>query len=415
VIDRAQSDRNAPAQRQSFAWRLVGVACGVAIALATGCSNGEVVQTKAGPGAEGGVLRGGDDASQGDDDASQGEGGIDQQTVVGTTGRRCSSDSDCTSADGDTCSVDYPIVYAGVTGPALPVAVCMESPLADNCDPAPATDPFGSVPHFCDGPDDPSSPGICLPDNFDNPQSGMGTCIPKCTFSTGGAAAVGCTAPDTCTPLIYAQEGATILGFGYCQGTCQSDADCSPQSGVAATCQTDVGICTTQTVPRTLDLGDPCTFNDYESGNCNCDVDPATGSGFCTTVCVVGGAPCPTGWVCDSGALSSVTIGNNTITLTTQNPGLAGFCLPACPASAVAQSAPVVVDGGADDAESTGSNGDAEAPVADASADSGATIDAMVAPPPAEAGASPAPDAGFQCPAASTCTVGTLAGPDCQP
>jgi hypothetical protein len=398
--------RKAAAHMGSWVGRLAA-AVAIVVAAAAGCSNGEVVGGKGNSMAEGGVpseaggssgasssgagSSGGDDAGSGDDSST------DVQTMVGTTGKACSSDSDCTSPDNDTCSIDYVYTLAGVTGLALPASVCIENPTSDNCDPAPADDPFGQAPHFCDGPDDPSSPGFCLADNPNNPQSGMGTCLPKCTFSTNGAAAVGCTAPDTCTPWIYAGSGNSIVGFGFCQGTCQKDSDCGPQQGVPATCQTDVGICTTQPVTRTLMLGDACTYDDYQSGACNCNVDPTSLTGFCTTVCVVGGTPCPTGWVCDTAEPTSVTVGATTIPITVQNPGLAGICLPSCPMSQATQGVAIFVDGGAGDAESTGTEADGQA-----------ALDA--------AAASDAGDgASFQCPAGSTCTLGTVAAPDCVP
>ena len=426
MIHRTEEAKSSKSPRGHVGWRVVGSSCALGIALAGGCSNGEVVGAKGTGLADGGGsgMRGpsGDDAQ--DDAQSDAEGGSDDETIVGTTGRACSSDSDCTSADGDTCSSDYPVSAAGVIGQALPQPVCMQSPEADNCDPAPASDPFGENAHFCDGPDDPTSPGICLADNPANPVSGMGICMPKCTFATNGAAAVGCLAPDTCTPVIYGPlDNGTIVGFGFCQGTCQKGTDCPAQSGVVATCETDVGICTTQPVTRSLGLGDACTLNDYQAGNCNCDVDPGSGTGFCTTACVVGGMPCPTGWVCDTGIPTVITTTNgSSFALTTQNPGLAGICLPSCPPSEAVQSAPVVIDGGAadggvDDAEPNGSSQtlDAETSAVDASlADAAtATIDAVA--PPVDAATAADAGSGFQCPAASTCTAGTVAGPDCVP
>jgi hypothetical protein len=389
VIHRTEKPKSSRSPRRHVGWRAVGGSSVLGLALALGCSNGEVVGAKGMGGADGGGSLG--RGSGGGDAQTQGEGGSDEETIVGTTGKACTSDSECTSADGDTCSSDYPVTAAGVIGQALPQPVCMQSPESDNCDPAPASDPFGQDMHFCDGPDDPSSPGICLADNPTSPMSGMGTCMPKCTFATDGSAAVGCLAPDTCTPVIYQpSDSGAIVGYGFCQGTCQKDADCPPQSGVAATCETDVGICTTQPVTRSLAIGDACTFDDYQAGNCNCDPDPSSGTGFCITTCVVGGTPCPVGWVCDTGIPAVLMIGNGSLTLTTQNPGLAGMCLPACPASEAVQSALVVVDGG----------------VVDGGADDAESLDAALAP---DAGA------GFQCPAGSTCTAGTVAGPDCVP
>jgi len=194
--------------------------------------------------------------------------------------------------------------------------------------------------------------------------------------------------------------------------------------GVAASCQTDVGLCTTQPLMRSLPIGAACTSSDFTSGACNCDFDPTTNAGFCTTVCVVGGTPCPTGWVCDSGEPTVVNLGNGNIPITTQTPGLAGTCLPACITGAAATtSAAVMLDGGADGAVMESADaGDAPTDAASpAPLDAGgdAAIDAASASAP-EAGVDAAPvldsgTYGVTCPAGSTCTPGTVAGPDCLP
>jgi hypothetical protein len=96
----------------------------------------------------------------------------------------------------------------------------------------------------------------------------------------------------------------------------------------------------------------------------------------------VGGVPCPTGYVCDTGIPSGPLVftapDGGTLTepaLTKQNVGLAGQCVQSCT---------TVVDGGASMAGDSGAG-------ADAAAGSG------------------------QCPTSSMCLGSTLAGPDCQP
>ncbi len=403
------SDPDAARHRQWFAGLVAAIA--LAVALPVGCSNGEVVGANGRPGGDGGapseagLVAPASDAAQSQEDAASDDSG-DAQIPVGTTGKPCTSDSSCTSANGDTCSNDYVTgtAVAGIVASPLPAPLCLLPPTQDNCDPAPASDPFGEVPHFCDGPDDPSSPGICLPDNPQEPLQGMGTCQPKCTFDTLGSAEVGCPSPDTCVYLTFQEvsvgNAVAVVGFGFCQGTCQKDTDCPQQPGSTTTCQTDVGLCTTQPVARTLAIGAACTFTDFNSGACNCDSDPDTGLGFCTTVCVVGGTPCPSGWVCDSGEPSTASVANGFVTISAQNLGLAGVCLPACSASSVAAIVPVSIDAGNDDAEVS---------------DAAALVDAMVA----DVGtSSPAPDAGAgfaTCPGQSTCTPGNVAGTDCVP
>jgi len=367
---------------------------GLFSSLAIGCSSGSPVVTR-------GTDAGGP--------SEAGADGAQAPTYDGTTGKACTTDSQCVGTGGpgtNNCSNDFVATIAGVTGPAIPLAVCLPPPIADDCDPAPPSDPTGSLPHFCDGPDEPSSPGLCVADNPQQPQSGMGVCQPKCTFEINGSSASGCIAPDTCTASIFAEvQGAastSVVGYGYCQGTCQTDSDCPPQMGVAATCQVDVGLCTTQPVARTLALGAACTSADYTSGACNCNFDSTTNAGFCTTACVVGGAPCPAGWVCDTGEPSVVNLGTANIPITSQTPGLAGTCLPACSVtSGVTASASVGVEGGVDagGGDDAGNENDAEA------VDSGSRADA-------------GPDSGtiaLACPGGSTCTPGTVAGPDCFP
>jgi len=323
-----------------------------------------------------------------------------QSTPTGSTGHPCTSKSDCASPDNDTCSNSYTLAtpIAGITGSVLPAPLCLPAPTGDDCDPAPPLDPHGNLPHFCDGPDDPSSPGLCVPDNPLQPESGMGVCQPKCAFDVNGATQVGCPAPDTCTFSIFAQltsgVSGSVLGFGYCQGTCQRDADCTA-FGAASVCQTDVGICTSEPITRTLAIGDGCTTADFMSGACNCDYDLNTGVGFCTTTCVVGGTPCPAGWVCDTGEPSAFNLGNGNVTVMTQTAGLSGICLPSCSASSgvVVSSGVVAVDAGSPDGASDGGT------------------DANVAGD----GASDASHPLSACPGSSSCTSGTVAGPDCLP
>jgi hypothetical protein len=218
-----------------------------------------------------------------------------------------------------------------------------------NCDPGP--DNFLA---FCDSanPNDPASPGICLP--LTTPQQAgptNGFCLPHCTFGIDGSAAIGCPGKDSCNPITFSLDRANnmIGGHGYCQGTCQADADCSAL-GAGWVCQTDDGFCTKTKKARTKSLGAPCTnsgkgpiplaTSDSETGACNC---PLSGTGataaYCTSTCVVGGTPCPSGWVCDAlepgGSLvfpgGAADGGDLSVPpLSKQNPGLAGLCLVSC-------------------------------------------------------------------------------------
>ena len=313
----------------------------------------------------------------------------------GTTGKACSSDTDCNrdgGPGGNICSTGISAVVTKVTVTPWPTPVCVPDigAGAGNCD------PVGSGgPAFCDGdPNDPASPGLCVP--LDNPpQTGHGLCYPKCTFALDGTPPAGCIGFDTCQPLEVLQDSTTnaISGYGFCFGTCQKDSDCSAL-GATVTCQTDIGFCTPKKLARTKQLGDACsvatTSTDTTTGACYCDGDTATGVGYCSSSCVVGGAACPNGWECDADQSTTLDFGTGTLVpVTMQDPGFPGFCRPACSLSDAG--APVVDSG----------------PVADA-ADDGAV---------SEGGA--APDAGTMstggCPPNSTCQSINVVGPDCIP
>ncbi len=340
--------------------------------------------------------------SGGGDDAGPDVGVV--AAFDGTSGKLCSSNADCGSTGVNVCSNTYSgklNSLNGVTSPQFwPSPICMV-PLptmagAGNCDPGPA-----NTQSFCDSadPTDPTSHGICLPLTVPQEAGPMnGFCLPHCSFALDGSPAVGCAGKNTCTPSAFLQDPTTgaIEGHGYCQGTCQADSDCSGL-GTGWVCQTDLGVCTKTKKVRTKTIGTSCSnsgmgatpvpTSDSETGACNCPFSGSTTTAFyCTSACVTGGNPCPTGFVCD--ALIPVTytgaaLDGGDIVLPAsimQSPGLAGQCFATCAA-------------------------DAGAP---------------------EAGAGDAGASGGQCPGASnlpplsTCsapgdTLGTLAGPDCLP
>jgi hypothetical protein len=303
--------------------------------------------------------------------------------VDGTTGKACAKNTDCIGDGGagiNKCSSAFAFKFYGVQIQLWASPVCIIPPSATgNCDPAPPGDPTGANVHFCDGPDDPTAPGICLAFNPSAPVAGQGVCYPKCTFGTDGAAATGCVGASACGLINYLLDPTTnaVQGVGFCQSACQNDADCHPL-GTTYACQSDLGDCTIKTVARTKHPGDACTtagtVNDQTTGACFCDTG-AVMSGFCSSVCTVGGNPCPLpGWVCDTGEPTILDFGPGAMTfppLTTQTKGMLGTCTPACTPADAGATAPS--DGGAD------------------------------------GGPLPA------CPGMVTCQTTTIAGPDCQP
>jgi hypothetical protein len=366
-------------------WFGVTVACtllGVLAGTSNGCSS-----SSGGGGApsdaasDGPPLRhpegGGVDTGAGGDDSGSDAG------MPGTSGKACKSAADC---NGNVCSNQYAFTITNIKVELWPQPICIvpippPGGAAGNCDPAPPTDPTGLSLHFCDGPDDPTAPGICLANNFQMPQSMQGFCLPKCTFKMDGSAATGCPAPDTCVPFTFVldQTGA-VTGYGFCQGSCTQDADCSAL-GPTYKCQTDIGFCTTAPVARgeapadagaeagavAGAIGSACTKAQNDMGFCNCESGQAAPmNGYCTRACVVGDAnnPCPDGYVCDVGLGTDINFGDaGMFTLAADPKGSAGTCQAKC----------TVPDSGV------------------------------------------GTDGGPQCPPASGCIGQTVVGPDCYP
>jgi hypothetical protein len=224
----------------------------------------------------------------------------------------------------------------------FPTPICVVPPGTSgfNCDPTPPGDPTGTYIHFCDGPDVSSSPGVCVPATTP-PSAGRGICEPPCAFTLDGSPASGCIGSDTCVQnAIAVTQGGQLLGEGYCQGTCETDADCATL-GSNFVCQTDTGYCTTRRVTRTKALGAACTANDLVTGVCNCLITSST-TGYCTSACIVGGAPCKNGWICETFQPAAIALGGGSVVVVpAANAGLAGVCAPPCnPSDAGAGSCP---------------------------------------------------------------------------
>lgn len=171
-----------------------------------------------------------------------------------------------------------------------------------------------------------TSPAFCLAYS-QLPVTNQGTCLPKCLIPADGGAPTGCVGKDTCVAAAWVpQANGSLLGVGYCGGTCQIDSDCSGL-GASWVCQTDEGYCTMTKVTPTQAIGQGCSNNGLPSGACNCQGDPNTGNGYCSSVCVVGGVACPDGYVCNA----FYSVGPpDAGTTATQNPGLAGICFAPC-------------------------------------------------------------------------------------
>jgi hypothetical protein len=371
-------------------WKTLLASCAFAGALALvsgGCSSGS------GATSDGGGAGGGDDGSGGEAshppprhvDGSPGgpetgttvDSGNDSSTggFDGTTGKSCATDAECDplglGMSGNACS----IINFFTGGPIYPTPVCLP---IQPCDPG--TD---NLIHYCDGPDVPTSPGVCLP-----VQAG-GLCVPQCSILSDASAPTGCQGKDRCNVFGSGLRNGQPFSVGFCFGGCAADADC-PQGSV---CQKDEGVCLTTPLTRTKQLGQTCSVND-PTGACNCFQNNTTGVGYCTQFCIVGAsstAPCPSGYVCDAELPAVIT---NSVTdasvpgFTMQNAGLAGSCLQACGPTA------------ASDAGSS--------PSSDAAAD--ASVDASSA-----SGSDAASQGVAMCPATASCAMDHTAGPVCFP
>jgi hypothetical protein len=332
-----------------------------AVAMANGCTTTTIVMVEAEGGVEGGVIvvhkdAGTSGSSSGGSDGS----GDDSSSAVGydgTTGQACTTDADCISTNTGAPGLVVCSLSINFTGGALfPTAVCMIPPTNEgNCS---APDDGGI--HFCDGPDLESSPGLCFPISSG---ASTGNCFPQCVFESDATAPTGCVGKDACNAVGFGADPTNktaAVGVGFCFGGCGVDADCPSGNH----CQSNSGLCVTAPVAQDPE-GQACVATAQAQTNaCNC-LSSNGANGFCGLACVTAGSvACPTGQVCDASLPTSIPATTTSAALTgwtTQNPGMAGTCLPTC-----------ALDGGAE----------------------------------TEAGA---------CYPTSTCLGGTAAGPDCEP
>jgi hypothetical protein len=252
--------------------------------------------------------------------AESSEAGGDGAAPAPRTGTPCAQSSQCGATR--FCST-------ALSDPIFPTPVCLS---AVTCDPG-----TGGV-QFCDGasPTDGASPGVCVPTGT----PGEGVCLPICTVIGDGSpvpapASGGCAGKDACNVLASGSlPAAGPFAIGFCFGGCLVDGDCPSGSK----CQTDDGTCVKTPVVRTKKLGAACTASDtLAPGACNCIYNAAAMAGICSQFCTVGtpaGGPggCPAGYACDSDLPSQIDLGDAGLFpgFATQNPGLAGSCLPTC-------------------------------------------------------------------------------------
>jgi hypothetical protein len=342
------------------------------VVLANGCSSSNSNTGGSDSGATDALVHK-ETAPSGDD--SGGEAG--PPTFDGTTGKQCTSDTDCNGGAGlNKCSSDYQFTVTGVPVALWPTPVCIP-PLVQgspgNCDPCGGGACDANAIWGCDSAnlDPTTSPGLCLANTPQNPAPGQGVCVPRCQFKLDGSAPTGCAAKDRCVQYTFLLDPTsnTVTGIGFCQGACESDADCSGL-GTGFKCQVDIGFCTKTPKTRTKTIGQGCTggsatTSDTSTGACNCVANNTTNVGYCSSSCIVGSVACPNGYVCDglypSGPLNFGDASAPAVAQ--QNTGVVGQCFQPCTA----------VDAGT------------------------------------------AADGGPECPTNSTCQLQTIVGPDCLP
>jgi len=331
---------------------------GIVAVSSNGCSSSSAGASGGGDAGDSGTIvhkeAGSSGSSSGGAGDSGGEAGV---SFDGTSGNACKTDADCAGGAGiNKCSNGFAYTITGLKVSLWPAPICLVPPTAPNCDPcgisAGGTCAGGGI-WGCDSDpttlDPTTSPGLCLPNNSTTPAANQGVCIPRCQLALDGSKATGVTAPDTCLPYTFLEpQTGPIIGIGFIQGSCQTDADCTGL-GSGWICQVDIGFCTQATAQkaRTKTIGEACTSgtaptSDATTGACNC-ISSGTATnmgtaaatlyaGFCSSACVVGGTACPDSYVCDAFYPSGPLVFGDASTpaLTMQNTGVGGSCMQPC-------------------------------------------------------------------------------------
>jgi hypothetical protein len=296
-----------------------------AAAMAGGCSSSkgtQVASSDAG-GSDGSVVHA--------DSGSGVDSGVDSEapTYDGTSGKPCSTDADCrTNPAGpgkNFCSTDARFGASG-GDTVYPNGVCVYG--QGDCN----SGSDGLI-HYCDGPDQYGSPGVCLPSSSDPTK---GACFPMCTFKPDGSAVIGLVGKNACFAYGFipdpSEPSNAAIGVGYSLGGCDTDADCQT---AGQHCQADRGFCVA-TVIADQPPGTGCNPAASPAPACDCSWK---GLGFCKQFCKIGGSECTSSQICDA-FLPIELSGTNDAAIpgwTAANPGMAGVCSPRC-----------VVDGGAE-------------------------------------------------------------------
>lgn len=220
---------------------------------------------------------------------------------------------DRVSAAAPTCTTGTSSSELFTKGPLYPTPVCVGVDLPECA----AND--GTTVVSCNG-----TQGVCLDTGTNE------LCLPACSFGTDGAAPTGCTGRDVCNVFGWGRDtSGTLAGVGYCFGGCRSDGDCPKGSA----CQIEDGLCMNAKTAYTKPLGAACTktADAGASPTCNCLYGATSGTGYCSSFCVVGNTACGAGFVCSPQLPTSDATG----ALFGKDPrGIAGNCLKTCSTNA---------------------------------------------------------------------------------
>ena len=217
---------------------------------------------------------------------------------------------DRSSATAPTCTSGKSSTELFTKGPLYPTAVCIGVDLPE-C----AMNDGTSV-VTCNG-----DKGVCLDTGTNQ------LCLPACSFDDSGSAPTGCTGRDVCNVYGWGHDASgTVTGVGYCFGGCRSDGDCPKGSA----CQVEDGLCMNAKATYTKPVGTACTKT-ADASTCNCLYGATSGTGYCSSFCVVGNTACAAGFVCSPQLPTSDSSG----ALFSKDPrGIAGSCLKKCSSNA---------------------------------------------------------------------------------
>lgn len=289
----------------------------VSTAAMAGCSstNDPIANEDAGPGGDGG-KQGPKQPLDAGDEPEDAAGPAEE----GTVGKACDTAADCEVADSKNDNVCSKGGFA--TGDLFGTPICIQPTCKQG-----AGQTVGDL--LCDG-----NAGLCLPTTAG---SKSGICLALCEFDSTTVTGK-CEGGNKCS-IAYgaADKDGKSLGLGYCEASCQADADCKGTAGQK--CQVETGICLNadKLVTFAKAYGAGCN-GAATAPECNCNAVGGTGAdkdkGVCTRQCITGAAgdaACGTavaGWTCTAKLPKTDSMGK--AQFTAQPDDIRGQCALPC-------------------------------------------------------------------------------------